>query len=1398
MDIRCDDCRALHWIGERVANTTGENSRFTSCCNQGDIQLEQFRDPPDFLRDLLTGENPRARDFRKSIRRFNNAFAFTSIDCTQTDRGARGNGPNCFQIHGALYHVTGPIEPVTGQQPKFAQLYLYDPQAATDLRYGLFDGLDRQFIQDFTNFIYCNNPFPRIYKFAGERLREAELRSSPTDMQVVLNPQMRLIMERGADRRRENLPTADEVAAIIPDEYESNGPRDVVLARRTSLGLQPAFSRIPATHASYMPLAYPLLFPYGTSGFHYNMRLRDNRNFGRQRNNISIRQYYRYQLFPRSRTGLIPFAFGRLFQQFLVDAWATCDQVKLSWLRNNQSTLRADLYVGVTDALSRNDVDVSQIGHRTILPATYVGGPRFIAGCYQDSMAIVRYFGHPALFVTLTANPKWPEILRELLPGQQATDRPDVVARVFRLKSKEFLTEIKQGNIFGLCVADVYTIEYQKRGLPHMHLLVFLSPEFRNQLLEPAIIDRLISAELPTPDTDPDGQLTVIIQSNMLHGPCGTDNPNAPCMVSGCCSKKFPKSFSEETVVQADGYPVYRRRNNGQTFVKRCNGREVVMDNRWVVPHSPYLSRKYACHINVEICASVKSIKYIHKYVYKGSDQTTAVIGENRQPSEHDEIGKHLNGRYIGPSEAAWQLFEYPVHEEYPPVTHLHVHLPGHHTVSFPGDSTASDVNEHIERQESTLMAFFRYNLEHPQDTVAQDLLYQDFPTKYTFNKGTRRWTKRKTNTKAIGRMFFVPPAAGERYFLRLLLTVAKGPKSFEDLRTTSGVLHPTFQAACIARGLLADDRDWIICFEEAVVWQTGKQLRVLFSTALVFGCVSNPKALWERFCTNICDDLTYRIQQMGEVGIPPEIDNPHLDYGLYLLQKLLTHHGKCLSDFGMPEPIHDWDRSGGNPLLTAELAYDMSAEEASRDDVLLQFNDDQRNHFDEIVTAVSQDPRSAHFFIQGAGGTGKTFLYRGLCHYFRSLGRIVLCVASSGIAALLLPGGTTAHSRFRIPLDLHPDSVCNVSKNSQVAELFRQTELVIWDEVPMQHKHCFEAVHRMLTDVRGDDSFFGGIPTVFGGDFAQILPVVKHGNRAAIVSANLQNSFLWQQMRVLKLWRNMRVHNDEPNRAFAEWLRNLSYDRRLHGQIPLFPGIGQFKRTEDLYSWIYPPDLLQSAVNDHTAFRSTAILTARNDVVTEINDNLLDAMLGNEQIYNSVDTAEFANEGEGYGEMPAVEVLNSFQPASLPLSRLRLKIGAPIMLLRNLAPREGLCNGTRLSIVRLGRRCIQARILGGLLDGELRLIPRIKLNSSDDELPYIISRIQFPVRLCFAMTINKAQGQSFKRVGVDLRIPVFTHGQFYVAMSRATDVNRLAVLLPGDERSGKVLNIVYPEVLLD
>ena len=133
-------------------------------------------------------------------------------------------------------------------------------------------------------------------------------------------------------------------------------------------------------------------------------------------------------------------------------------------------------------------------------------------------------------------------------------------------------------------------------------------------------------------------------------------------------------------------------------------------------------------------------------------------------------------------------------------------------------------------------------------------------------------------------------------------------------------------------------------------------------------------------------------------------------------------------------------------------------------------------------------------------------------------------------------------------------------------------------------------------------------------------------------------------------------------------------------------------------------------------------------------------------------------------------------------------------MLLRNLFPLEGLCNGTRLVLTKLGRRAIEARILGGDFDGQVRFIPRIKLITKAAGLPYDISRTQLPVRLCFAMTINKSQGQSFEQIGIDLREPVFTHGQFYVAVSRVTDVHKLTVLLPpGLDKSS---NVVYPEVL--
>lgn len=483
-----------------------------------------------------------------------------------------------------------------------------------------------------------------------------------------------------------------------------------------------------------------------------------------------------------------------------------------------------------------------------------------------------------------------------------------------------------------------------------------------------------------------------------------------------------------------------------------------------------------------------------------------------------------------------------------------------------------------------------------------------------------------------------------------------------------------------------------------------------------------------------------------------------------------------------------------GNPLIAVELNYSTTEEGRLFTELRSQLNSDQAACFTTVTTAIDTDPQNARFFLQGPAGTGKTFLYRCICHYYRSRGRIVLCVASSGIAALLLPGGRTAHSRFRIPIDLHKESVCNVPKDSQLAQLLRSTALIIWDEVPMQYRYCFEAVHRMLADVHSNTQApFGGVPVILGGNFAQILPVVKRGTRADVVAACLRQS-LWPSLRILSLRQNMRVLDGELNQRFATWVRSLSYDPTLTGRIQLPAGIAQFTGLQPFIDSVYPPALLRQAHTNLHTFYGRAILTIRNDTVAAINDTILHSLNSPESVFHSTDTVQQDNLNTE--STPPPELLQSFNPACLPPARLCLKVGAPIILLRNLYPKEGLCNGTRMVLTRIGRRCLEARILGGTFADQLRVIPRIMLSSTEGELPFVINRRQFPICLSFAMTVNKSQGQSFNFVGVDLRIPAFTHGQLYVALSRVTTVNGISVLLPPNQTETD--NIIYPEVLLD
>ncbi|POM70618.1 Helitron helicase-like protein [Phytophthora palmivora] len=466
---------------------------------------------------------------------------------------------------------------------------------------------------------------------------------------------------------------------------------------------------------------------------------------------MSLREFEAYLLYDRTSSEYLIFRAGRLMQQYCVDQWAKCEQERLRYIELNQLQYRLETLHGLADALRSESVEVhrvvadeearrrrigdrteqvrasrgesteldaDEIGRKIIIPPKFTEGPRYIYQRFLDSMAIVRETGAPSLFITMTCNPHWPEIKDNLRRGQTASDRPsdrpDIVATVFMQKLKELNKDLDEG-LLEIQAARVHVVENQKRGLPHAHILLILRPEDTPTSAED--VDKIVSAKLSDKEKHPELYATVI--SSMSHGPCGRQNPRSPCMKNGRCSKKFPKPLSEETSMTADNYPTYRRRRRPEGFL---NHKGKVWDNatinQWIVPYNAFLSQKYNCHISVEVCATNKAIKYIYKYVYKGSDMTTITID-----GQDNEIQQYLLGRYISPVEACNRLFMHPTQGSTHSVVNLPIHLENMNMVAYRGLASTAHLHNLI----------YRGN---PEGTA--DLLYKDAPTKKRWHNNQR------------------------------------------------------------------------------------------------------------------------------------------------------------------------------------------------------------------------------------------------------------------------------------------------------------------------------------------------------------------------------------------------------------------------------------------------------------------------------------------------------------------------------------------------------------------------------------------------------------------------------------------------------------------------------------
>ncbi|CAJ2644762.1 unnamed protein product [Trifolium pratense] len=363
------------------------------------------------------------------------------------------------------------------------------------------------------------------------------------------------------------------------------------------------------------------------------------------------------------------------------------------------------------------------------------------------------------------------------------------------------------------------------------------------------------------------------------------------------------------------------------------------------------------------------------------------------------------------------------------------------------------------------LTEFFALNQVDPH---ARNFLYREIPEHYCWLKGVKKWRRRQNPRKAIGRIYTVSPSEGEKFYLCVLLSHLRGPTSWECLLTYNGTTIHTFKQAAERRGYLECDNSIRDCLVTASNIQLPYALRRLFVTVLIFCEPTDVRGLFNEFYPHMVEDYQTRTILVGD-----NLTNILLRE----LKEQLLLHGKFIENYDLPAVTFGTTKNDGLPTtILEELLVQIPNEDIQSVEKL---NNDQMIAFNTIMNVINQK-QTQIFFIDGPGGTGKTFLYRAIMAVLRSRGEIVLAAASSGIAATLLPGARTAHSRFGIPFDIEPRSFCKIGKNSNLAKLIRRATAIIWDEAPMINRYCLEALDRSLQDVMSCNAPFGGKKSPF------------------------------------------------------------------------------------------------------------------------------------------------------------------------------------------------------------------------------------------------------------------------------------------------------------------------------
>ncbi|XP_074373685.1 uncharacterized protein LOC141714035 [Apium graveolens] len=840
--VKCNHCDAFMWKEERAnKSVTRGTPVFSICCKKGQIRLPENPNTPSFLWQLYN-DPKKGKHFKKCSKIYNAMFAFTSTGGKVDHSVNNGRGPYVYRLNGQNHHVFGSLISNEGKTPKFCQLYIYDTDNEIsnrmqwiDLNDG--DKIDQEIVRGLLKMFDENNELVKRFRIARDRFKESGI----VDLEIILK------VCRSQSGRENNIGPSDEVAGIMVGEQEETEEcRDIIIQAKAG-----GFQRVTNVHPKLMALQYPILFPTGEDGYHKDIYYAETEeNKGKTRHMCSMKDFYSYRLHIRHNQGMSARLGGRLFQQYVVDAFSTIEQARLWWFRTHQTTIRNELYINICDVLREGDCDSENIGKSVILPARFVGSKRYMQQNFQDALAVCRYVGHPDIFLTMTCNPTCDEILEmmKLIPNCSPHDSPDIIARVFHLKLQQLVDDVKKKSYFGTCLGVMYVIEFQKRGLPHVHMLIWLDSASKQRLKQN--VDSYVSAEIPDPLLDPVGYAAV--NAFMMHGPCGPDNMKSPCMKDFKCSHHFPKKFCSRTMFDECGFPIYKRRKTDITVKVRNS----ELDNRYVVPYNRDLLVKYQCHMNVEICCHARSLKYLFKYCLKGHDRATVEVRSKGRKcnAESSQTVDEIQCFFMAVTYAQQKLLIgflvlKSIIDQFLLKGFLIIFLVPKIVRSVLMSLFIESYN--VKRQERDI--FF----SNSSDPNARKYTYDQIPKYYVWNGQQGFWSVRKRGLH-IGRLTYTHHSTGELWYLRMLLTKVPGPMSYKELLTVNNIVHSSFQEACSALDLLDDDKEWNEVIEDCSKCGFPPQIRQLFVHIIMNCQVGDLKSLWITHAKAMSDDILY------------------------------------------------------------------------------------------------------------------------------------------------------------------------------------------------------------------------------------------------------------------------------------------------------------------------------------------------------------------------------------------------------------------------------------------------------------------------------------------------------------------------------------------------------------